>query len=230
MDAGKIVGNSWANVIGDEFTKDYMKEVSKVVRFHRRRYNVFPSSDQVMRAFRETPYDNVKVVILGQDPYPTPGHANGLAFSYDPGDVNNLHEMPKSLENIFKEIENEYGFQMYQNPDLGRWARQGVLLLNTVLTVVEGRPGSHQNIGWEKFTLRVIKSLNKKKNRIVFLLWGRKAESYKSFIKEPHEYLVAPHPSPLSAYRGFFHCGHFKNCNEILRQSNQEPIDWTRDE
>ena len=230
MDPSKIIGASWANVVGEEFSKPYMARLSKIVRFHRQRYDVFPPPEEVFTAFKLTPYEQVKVVILGQDPYPTQGHAHGLAFSFRDPEIPELAPIPKSLQNIFQEIENEYGFMMYQNPDLTRWARQGVLLLNTALTVVEGAPGSHSNIGWEQFIKTVILKLNRKENQLVYLLWGKHAQTYIPFIKRHHEYLTAPHPSPLSAYRGFFHCGHFKNCNEILKLSNQKPIDWTTDE
>lgn len=232
MDARKIVGDSWAEIIGEEFTKPYMKNISRIVRYHRQRYNVAPAPDKVMRAFHETPYEKVKVVIIGQDPYPTPGHADGLAFSAGQGDVNNVLDIPRSLQNIFKEIERDVGnkFVLYQHPDLGRWARQGVLLLNTALTVVEHHPGSHANIGWDQFVRTVVNKLNKKDNQLVYLLWGKHAQTFIPYIKRHHEYLTASHPSPHSAHISFLGCGHFSNCNEILKLSNQEPINWTHDD
>ena len=228
MDLIKVLGPSWAPVIGEEFKKDYMKRLSSIVRADRKIHNVYPEPSKVLRAFHETPYEDVKVVILGQDPYPTPGNANGLAFSFDNGSVpDNYHDNPASLQNIFKEIEDDLGeFSILHDSDLTRWARQGVLLLNTCLTVIERQPGSHANIGWETFVQRVITKLNAKPNRVVYLLWGRSAQSYKPFIRGHHEYLETSHPSPLSAYRGFFGCKHFSLCNQILEDSNQQPIKW----
>lgn len=228
MNPESIVGPSWARIIGDEFKKPYMKRVSKIVQFHRARYNVFPEPQNVFRAFKLTPFDKVKVVIIGQDPYPTKGHADGLAFSFNEGTPQNMHKTPKSLQNIFTEIEDDLGFDLYHDTDLSRWARQGVLLLNTYLTVVEGRPGSHSEIGWLKFTRTVVHKLNQKDNQLVYLLWGKHAQSFIPLIRRHHEYLTAPHPSPLSAYRGFFGSRPFSNCNKILELSGQEPIQWTQ--
>lgn len=228
MNPEQIVGPSWAPVIGEEFKKPYMKRISRIVRFHRSKYDVYPPAKQVMRAFHLTPYEQVKVVILGQDPYPTPGHANGLAFSFNQKPPPDLEPLPRSLRNIFTEVESDLGFTMYQDPDLTRWATQGVLLLNTALTVVKGLAGAHSDIGWRTFTEAVINKLNEKDNQIVYLLWGNHAKSFIPHIKRHHEYLASAHPSPLSAHKGFFGSRPFSNCNEILKLSGQEPINWTK--
>lgn len=227
MNPVNIVGPSWADVIGDEFGKPYMQRISKIVKYHRTKYHVLPEPKNVMRAFLTTPYDEVKVVILGQDPYPNPEHAMGLAFSCPQGDTDNMIPVPASLKNIFKALENDYGFVLEHNPDLTRWAKQGVLLLNTALTVVAGHPASHAEIGWNQFIRTVISKLNNRPNPIVYLLWGKHAQSYIPFIKGEHEYLTAPHPSPLSAHRGFLECRHFSQCNNILETANHTPINWT---
>lgn len=228
MNPIKIVGPSWADVIGDEFSKPYMARISKIVKFHRERYTVLPRPRDVMKAFHLTPYEDVKVVILGQDPYPNPKHAMGLAFSCPEGDADDMIATPKSLKNIFKEIEDDLGFILEHSQDLTRWATQGVLLLNTSLTIVLEDQGAHLQIGWHQFIREVIAKLNNRPNPIVYLLWGNRAKSYAPFIKGNHEYLTAAHPSPLSAHRGFFGCRHFSLCNEILRNSNQTPIDWAK--
>ena len=228
MNPEKIVGASWAPIIGNEFSKPYMKELSRTVRFHRERYQVFPFSNEVFRAFYETPYEKVKVVILGQDPYPTPGNADGLAFSFRNGTVpENYHPNPRSLSTIFDTIERDLGvFHLLHSSDLSRWARQGVLLLNTALTVVENLPGSHTGIGWEQFTRNVIMTLNLKPNQIVYLLWGKHAQSFIPFIRGHHEYLTTSHPAARGEHNTFKNCRHFSHCNEILKTSNQTPINW----
>lgn len=230
MNPEELVGESWAPIIGDEFSKPYMQKISKIVRFHRKRYNVFPPSDKVFRAFRETPYQNVKVVIIGQDPYPTEGNADGLAFSSGDRIYPNIVDSPLSLTRIFEEVESDVGggLVLYQNSDLGRWARQGVLLINTALTVVENHPGSHSDIGWDQFVRTVIAKLNAKDNQLVYLLWGRHAQTFIPFIKRHHEYLTAAHPAARN--KKFKGCRHFSQCNAILELSNQQPIDWTINE
>lgn len=230
MNPEQIVGTSWAPIIGDEFSKPYMQKISKIVRFHRHHYNVFPSSERVFRAFYETPYEKVKVVIIGQDPYPTEGHADGLAFSSGERIYPTILDIPHSLKIIFEEVERDVGkgLLLYQNPDLGRWARQGVLLLNTALTVVEDRPGSHSNIGWDQLVRTTIAKLNAKENQIVYLLWGRQAQSFIPFIKRHHEYLTAYHPAARN--HEFKGCRHFSKCNSILELSNQEPVNWITNE
>jgi uracil-DNA glycosylase len=169
------------------------------------------------------PIDDLKVVILGQDPYPTKGHAHGLCFSVEP----DVKPFPKSLLNIFKEIQLDLGISMPENGNLTRWAEQGVLLLNSVLTVEEGKPDSHKGFGWEKFTDSVIQTINEQKSGVVFMLWGSKAISKEVFIdSSKHLILKAVHPSPLSAYRGFFGCKHFSKTNEFLRMMEQTEIQW----
>lgn len=227
MNAENIIGSSWARIVGDQFEMNYMKRISKIVQHHRKHYRVFPPAHQVFRAFHLTPYEEVKVIIVGQDPYPTAGYANGLAFSYNPGTPQQMHTIPSSLKNIFEEVESDLGFTLYQSPDLERWARQGVLLLNTSLTVVEDRPGSHSTIGWRDFTRVVIQRLNNKDNQLVYLLWGRHAQSFIPMIKRHHEYLATSHPSGRSADKGFLGSRPFSNCNKILELSGQSPIDWT---
>ena len=182
---------------------------------------IYPDPKNIFRAFDETPFQDVKVVILGQDPYHNPGQAHGLAFSVPEG-----VQAPPSLINIFKEIQDSTG-GTNKSTDLSRWARQGVLLLNSILTVVHSTPTSHSNIGWEDFTDNVLKTLSEKREHIVFMLWGAYARGKAGLIdKEKHLVLEAPHPSPLSAHRGFFGCGHFKKANEYLQKYNKKPIGW----
>ncbi|MFM7683703.1 MAG: uracil-DNA glycosylase, partial [Bacteroidota bacterium] len=184
---------------------------------------VFPKANQIFRAFELCPFDQVKVVLLGQDPYPTSGHAHGLSFSVEP----DVRPFPKSLTNIFKEIQSDLGKSFPSNGNLERWAKQGVLLLNTVLTVEEGKPDSHYGLGWEKFTDAVIQKINSEKEGVVFMLWGSKAIAKELMIdKSKHLILKSVHPSPLSAYRGFFGCKHFSKSNEFLLMLEKPEIDW----
>jgi uracil-DNA glycosylase len=196
----------------------------KVDQFYREdKVQIFPKKKEVFRAFDVCPFEKVKVVILGQDPYPTKGYANGLSFSVN----NDIYPFPKSLNNIFKEIHNDIGISFPENGDLTRWAEQGVLLLNTVLTVEEGSPDSHKGIGWEKFTNGVIELLSDQKQELVFMLWGAKATAKTSLINEDkHMVLSSVHPSPLSAYRGFFGCKHFSKANDYLNENNLSVINW----
>jgi len=183
--------------------------------------SILPAVSNIMSAFDKTPLNNVKVCILGQDPYPTKGHANGLAFSVE----KNVSPLPKSLQNIFIELETDVGVTR-SNGDLTDWAEQGVLLLNTCLTVIEGRSGSHLDLGWDELTKEVIETLNDR-DGIVFILWGKKAQRYETMIDSArHCVLKAAHPSPLSAYRGFFGSRPFSKTNDFLRQKNETPIDW----
>ena len=184
--------------------------------------NFVPPKTQVMKAF-ETPLDEVRVLLVGQDPYPTRGHAHGLCFSVEP----DVRPFPKSLLNIFKEIQGDLGIPMPENGNLARWAEQGVLLLNSSLTVEEGKPDSHKGFGWEKFTDAVIQTINTEKTGVVFILWGAKAISKESYIDHSkHLILKSVHPSPLSAHRGFFGCKHFSKTNEFLRMMEQTEIQW----
>lgn len=183
---------------------------------------IYPPAADIFNAFSYTPLSNVKVVILGQDPYHGPGQAHGLAFSVRPGIL-----IPPSLGNIFKELHDDIGITIPDTGYLKPWAEQGVFLLNTVLTVEQGQPHSHANQGWEEFTDQVMRILNEAREHVVFLLWGKHAESKATMIDEKrHLILKAPHPSPLSAHRGFLGCKHFSQTNQYLQQHNQAPIDW----
>lgn len=183
-------------------------------------HTVFPPKDKILNALT-LPYDQVRVVILGQDPYHAANQANGLAFA-----VNNGNRHPPSLQNIFKELASDLEIEYPESSSLEGWKKQGVLLLNTILTVREATPLSHQNKGWEKFTDQVIIEINKREEKIIFLLWGSKAQAKRALISSHHHILTAVHPSPLSAYNGFFGCKHFSKVNQILKESNQEEIDW----
>ncbi len=219
---------SWKARIGDWLLRPDMRELSAFLRERKAKgARVFPPGPQIFAAFAATPFDDVKVVILGQDPYHGYGQAHGLCFSVLPG-----VEVPPSLLNIYKEIEDEYRDTAtpFQRPDHGYlmpWAKQGVLLLNAVLTVEEGRAGAHANKGWEGFTDHAIEVLARERENLVFLLWGSYAQKKGAVIDaRRHRVLRAPHPSPLSAHRGFFGCGHFKAANQYLQQHGQAPIDW----
>lgn len=183
---------------------------------------IYPEVHQILRAFDETKFDDVKVVILGQDPYPTEGHANGLAFSVSPM----LDKLPKSLQNIYKELEEDTGI-VRKTGDLSSWAKQGVLLLNTIFTVEEGKPKSHEGLGWEALSDEAIHKLSQNRENIVFVLWGKKAQAKEHMIDtDKHLVLKAAHPSPLSARNGFFGCKHFSKINEYLRKHGKQEIDW----
>ncbi len=216
------ITNDWTQPLAAEFRKPYYKELYKKVleEYHTRR--VYPAADDIFNAFHLTPLAEVKVVILGQDPYHNDGQAHGLCFSVKP-DV----EIPPSLENIYQELHDDLGCRIPDNGYLVKWAEQGVLLLNTVLTVRAHQANSHRGIGWEQFTDAVIRAVDEQDRPIVFLLWGRPAQAKKSMLTNPnHLILEAPHPSPLSAYRGFFGCRHFSQANEFLESHGVEPIDW----
>ena len=212
---------SWKDFLNTEFDKPYFKELSDFLHSEYEKKTIFPRKELVFRAFM-TDLNDVKVVILGQDPYHTPGAAEGLAFS-----VPNSQPIPPSLINIYKEIDDDIGHHNNPTGHLKNWQDQGVLLLNTVLTVEAHKAGSHRGKGWEIFTTEVIKYLNENREHLVFLLWGRDARNKKALIDtSKHLVLEAPHPSPLSAYSGFFGCKHFSKCNEYLIKNNQKPIDW----
>lgn len=212
----------WKEVLKEEFKKEYFFKLKEFLEKEYSNKTVFPKRENIFRAFKLTEYDKVKVVILGQDPYHDVNQANGLAFS-----VNEGVKLPPSLVNIYKEITNEYGGVIPKNGDLESWAKQGVLLLNTVLTVRAHMPNSHKNKGWETFTYEVIRKLNDKSKPIVFLLWGNNAKSKKSLIDtNKHYVLESVHPSPLSSHRGFFGCNHFIKVNEILNYLNEGEIKW----
>lgn len=212
---------SWKPFLKAEFEKPYFKELAKFLHEAYEIKTIFPPKQLVFSAFT-TDLAQVKVVILGQDPYHTPGAAEGLAFS-----VPSSQPIPPSLVNIYKEIDSDIGKHANPSGSLRNWQKQGVLLLNTVLTVEAHKPKSHSGKGWEIFTTEVIKYLNEKQPHLVFMLWGRDARNKANLVdKSKHLVLESPHPSPLSAYYGFFGCKHFSKCNEFLKQNNLEPIVW----
>ena len=214
--------NDWDDCLKGEFESEYFKTIIDKVEHEYATQKVYPPENKIFSAFKLTAYKDVKVVIIGQDPYHGEGQAHGLCFSVMPGTP-----IPPSLMNIFKEIADDIGGFVPDNGYLVPWARQGVLLLNTVLTVREGQPNSHRSLGWEQFTDAVIRALNKKENRVVFLLWGNNAKQKASLIDtSKHSILYASHPSPLSAFGGFFGCKHFSKTNKILEESGQTPINW----
>lgn len=214
---------SWLDKISAEFDKPYMASLKSFLKDEKAKgKNIYPQGDHIFNALNTTPFDDVKVVILGQDPYHGEGQAHGLSFSVPDG-----VRPPPSLLNIYKEIISEYGGEMPRSGNLTRWAERGVLLLNATLTVEAGLAGSHQNKGWEEFTDRIIQVLAQKNTPIVFMLWGSYAQKKGAFIdRSKHLVLTAPHPSPLSAHRGFLGCGHFKKANEFLVGQGLAPIKW----
>lgn len=216
------ITKDWANRLKDEFNKEYFNKLQAFLEEEYSRYDVYPKMENIFNALNYCPYDKVKVVIIGQDPYHEPHQAHGLSFSVEEG-----VSYPPSLVNIFKEIEDDLGKKVQNSGNLTRWAKQGVMLLNTTLTVRRGQANSHRGKGWEIFTNEVIRQLSARKDPIVFLLWGSNAQSFASIIEKQHLVLKAPHPSPLSAYRGFFGCKHFSKANDFLVKCGKEPIDWT---
>lgn len=219
---GIKIEESWARVLAKEFEKPYFSQLVDFVKSEYNQHTVYPKGKDIFRAFDACPFDQVKVVILGQDPYHGPGQANGLCFS--------VHEgipFPPSLVNIFKEIKNDLNKEIPPNGSLERWASQGVLLLNATLTVRAHQAGSHQKKGWESFTDAVVTQLAKSKKQIVYMLWGSYAQK-KAAIVSPDENLVlkSPHPSPLSAHRGYFGSAHFSKANEYLKSQGLEEVDW----
>lgn len=216
------IQNDWLQPLTPEFKKPYYAILYKKIREEYSTRQIFPPADEIFTAFELTPLSEVKVVIIGQDPYHGDGQAHGLCFSVKP-DI----ETPPSLVNIYKELNSDLGCYIPNNGYLTKWAKQGVLLLNTVLTVRAHQANSHRGIGWEEFTDAAIRILNEQDRPIVYLLWGKPAQMKKSMLNHPkHLILEAPHPSPLSAYRGFFGCQHFSKTNEFLKANGMEPIDW----
>ena len=213
---------TWNEILAEEMQKDYYQELQAFVQKRREEVRVFPEEKNVFNALKLTPFESVKVVILGQDPYHGFGQAHGLSFSVQKG-----IPLPPSLKNIYKELQEDIGGELPTEGDLSHWAKQGVLLLNTVLTVEEGNANSHKGMGWEKLTNRLIESLNELKHPVIFILWGKPAQDKEKLITNPnHVILKAPHPSPLSAYRGFFGSKPFSRVNDILIQHGQTPIRW----
>ncbi len=216
------IANDWLAPLKPEFAKPYYAKLYKTVLEEYKTHQVFPPADQIFHAFEATPLADVKVVILGQDPYHGPGQANGLCFS-----VSQAADIPPSLQNIYKELHDDLGCAIPDNGDLQKWADQGVLLLNTVLTVRAHQANSHRGIGWEQFTDAAIRILDQQNRPIVFMLWGRPARAKKSMLHNPmHLVLEAPHPSPLSAYNGFFGSRPFSRTNRFLQERGVQPIDW----
>ncbi len=216
------IQNDWLEAIGDEFKKPYYKELYDFVKAEYSATAVYPPSDDIFNALHLTALKDVKVLVLGQDPYHGANQAHGLSFSVLPG-----QKIPPSLRNIYQELHDDLGCYIPNNGYLEKWAKQGVLMLNTVLTVRAHKPNSHQGKGWEHFTDAIIEAVNKEERPIVYLLWGRPAQSKIPMLNNPrHLILKAPHPSPYSADRGFFGCRHFSQANEFLRSNGQEPIDW----
>ena len=221
-EAMAAISNDWSEALKDEYRKPYYRELYKTVNEEYRTREIFPPAEDIFNAFHLTPLKDVKVVILGQDPYHNNGQAHGLCFSVKP-DV----DIPPSLMNIYQELHDDLGCYIPDNGYLVKWAKQGVLMLNTVLTVRAHQANSHRGIGWEEFTDAAIRVLNEQDRPIVFLLWGRPAQNKKKMLTNPkHLILEAPHPSPLSAYRGFFGCRHFSQTNDFLKFHHLEPIDW----
>lgn len=219
------INEEWKSLLKDEFEKPYFRRLSTFVKneYAQNPGRIFPAGNEIFRAFDLCPPSKVKVVILGQDPYPTKGHAHGLCFSVN----DKVKPLPKSLVNIFKELESDLSVQAPSNGDLSNWAQQGVLLINNVLTVKEGMPDSHSGKGWEKFTDAAIQQLAKSRLELVYVLWGAKAQKKVEYIDSQNNLIISsPHPSPLSAYRGFFGSNPFSRINEYLLKKGKTQINW----
>lgn len=218
-----IIEASWLEALKEEFAAPYFLELKQFLLEEKKHYVVFPPGHLIFNAFNLTPFDKVKVVILGQDPYHDVGQAHGLCFSVNEGTPH-----PKSLVNIFKELQNDIGFTVPKSGNLEKWAKQGVLMINAILTVRAHSPGSHRNKGWETFTDAVIRKLSTDKSGLIFILWGAFAQEKSALIDTTkHRILRAAHPSPFSAHKGFFGCKHFSKTNEILRKMGKSEIDWS---
>lgn len=219
------IGNDWDALLDGEFSKEYYLKLRQFLKYEYSNYKIHPDMHDIFNALKWTSYKDTKVVILGQDPYHEENQAHGLSFSVKKG-----VQIPPSLLNMYKELNRELGLYIPNNGYLEKWAKQGVMLLNASLTVRNGMANSHRNKGWEIFTSKIIEILNERNTPIIFLLWGNNAKEKASLITNPiHHILTAAHPSPLSASRGFFGCGHFKKTNEILKSLGQEEIDWQID-
>jgi len=217
------IEESWKHVLQEEFDAPYFQGLTEFLREEKKKHIIYPPGPLIFSAFNHTPFNRVKVVILGQDPYHGPGQAHGLCFSVPDGVPH-----PPSLVNIFKEIESDLGIPVPKSSNLTKWASQGVLLVNAILTVRANEPTSHQNKGWETFTNAVIRNLSEKRKNLVFLLWGNYAQAKESLIDSGRHYILkAAHPSPLSANRGFFGCRHFSRTNQILSEQGVNEIDWS---
>lgn len=217
------IGNEWDELLKEEFQKDYYLRLRAILAREYRERKIFPDMYDIFNALKYTSYSDVKAVIIGQDPYHGEGQAHGLCFSVKKG-----VQIPPSLKNMYKELAEDTGFIPPNHGELVSWAKQGVLMLNAVLTVREGQANSHKGLGWENFTDKVIEIVNMRERPVVFLLWGGNARQKKALITNPnHLVLEAAHPSPLSAYNGFFGCRHFSKANEFLKSVGMSPIDWT---
>ena len=217
------IHDTWYHALQSEFSKDYWKSLTNTIRALYKEKTVYPKPKKVFNAFDSTPLDKVKVVIIGQDPYHGPGQAHGLSFS-----VESDTKIPPSLMNIYKELNLDLNISIPRTGNLQPWADEGVLLLNTILTVEANQANSHKGLGWEKFTKAIIKVVDQELKNVVFMLWGKQAQSFLSMIDErKHHILSAPHPSPLSAHNGFIGCKHFSKANEYLKNSGKAPINWT---
>lgn len=217
-----MIGNKWDELLKEEYNKAYFKNLMDFIKDEYKNKTIYPKQNEVFNAFRYTNYDDVKVVILGQDPYHGPNQAEGLSFS-----VSNEVLKPPSLQNIFKELESDLGIPFPEHNSLKPWTREGVLLLNAVLTVEEKKPASHKDKGWENFTDEIIKIINRKDTPVVFILWGNYARNKKSLITNPIHYIIeSPHPSPFSAYNGFFGSKPFSKTNNFLKEHNIKEINW----
>ena len=217
-----LVGNKWDEILKDEYKKEYYKNIIEYINKEYKEKEIFPPKNHILRALSLTDYDNVKVVILGQDPYHGVGEANGLAFS-----VNKEVKLPPSLKNIYKELNSDLGIEPSLHGDLTCWASEGVLLLNSVLTVEKDKPASHKNLGWEKFTDAIISKVNEKETPVVFILWGNFARSKKNIITNTkHLIIESSHPSPFSCRSGFFGSRPFSKTNEFLKKNNIKEIDF----
>ena len=216
------IGNSWDKVLKEEFEKEYYQKLRRFLVEEYRRYNVYPDMNDIFNAFKATPYEDVKVVIMGQDPYHEPGQAHGMAFSVKKG-----VKTPPSLVNIYKEMKDDLGIEPVRHGCLQEWADQGVLLLNSVLTVREHQANSHKKKGWEQLTEAVFEKLNEREKPVVFILWGNNAKERGRLITNPdHLILTGAHPSPLSAYNGFYGGKYFSRANEFLVKTGQKPVNW----
>lgn len=217
------IGNDWDEILAEEFKKDYYLKLREFLKQEYKTQTIYPDMHDIFNALKATAYKDIKIVILGQDPYHEPNQAHGLCFSVKKG-----VQPPPSLKNMYKEIKEELGIEPPNHGELTKWANQGILMLNTVLTVRRGAANSHKGKGWELFTDAVIKKVNEREKPVIFMLWGGNAKQKVSLITNPnHIVLKAAHPSPLSAYNGFFGCGHFKKANEILKEMGETEIDWS---
>ena len=215
------ITKNWSQLLKEEFEKPYFKSLQQFLEDEYSHHIIYPSMENIFNALNAVKFEDVKVVIIGQDPYHEPNQAHGLAFSVQDG-----ISLPPSLVNIYKEIESDLNIKCEKTGNLMRWAKQGVLLLNTSLTVRKGQANSHKDKGWEIFTHKIIQILSQRKDPMVFMLWGSNAQSFASEIGKQHLVLKAPHPRPLSAYRGFFGCKHFSKANDFLIKHGKTPIDW----